>query len=281
MTGPATGPGTEPGRHSNLFVRIAAALVLVPIAIVAAFAGGWSWLALSCLTAVGLFVEWQALVGATSRPVLAGGLVALVAAGAALGLHRPGAAVLCILAGVLAVPMVADSRNRLWVSLGLIYAGAALVSSVLLRFDRNFGFEALLFVFTVVWTTDILGYFGGRGIGGPKLWVRISPKKTWAGAIAGVAGSLTLAALFAWLGQRAILPLVLLAAALSILSQLGDLFESGVKRHFNVKDSSHLIPGHGGLLDRLDGFVAVIVAAALIGAIRSGTDAAGHGLLVW
>ena len=125
------------------------------------------------------------------------------------------------------------------------------------------------------------GYFAGRGIGGPKLWPRISPKKTWAGAVGGFAASLVVAAGFAAAGVSKAGPLLLMGAALSIASQLGDLFESAVKRRFGVKDSSHIIPGHGGLLDRLDGFVAAIVLAAIFGFLRNGVDGVGRGLMVW
>jgi phosphatidate cytidylyltransferase len=163
----------------------------------------------------------------------------------------------------------------------LLYAAAALFGAVLVRADPQSGFIALLFVLLVVWITDIGGYFAGRGIGGPKLWVRVSPKKTWAGAIGGFAGSLAVAAGFAASGFGRMVPLLLLGAVLSMVSQLGDLFESAVKRHFGVKDSSNVIPGHGGLLDRLDGFVAAIVMAAVIGVIRGGFDGVGRGLVIW
>jgi phosphatidate cytidylyltransferase len=143
------------------------------------------------------------------------------------------------------------------------------------------GFVALMFVLLVVWVTDIGGYFAGRGLGGPKLWPRVSPKKTWAGAIGGLALSLVIAAAFALLGFGRMLPLLLLGTALSVVSQLGDLFESAIKRRFGVKDSSQIIPGHGGLLDRLDGFVAAIVFAALIGFMRGGLDGVGRGFMVW
>jgi phosphatidate cytidylyltransferase len=133
----------------------------------------------------------------------------------------------------------------------------------------------------VVWATDIGGYFAGRSIGGPKLWPRISPKKTWAGAIGGFMASLVVAGGFAAFGFSKTVPILFLGAVLSIGAQLGDLFESAVKRRFGVKDSSHIIPGHGGLMDRLDGFVAAVVMAAIFGLLRSGVDGVGRGLMVW
>jgi phosphatidate cytidylyltransferase len=143
------------------------------------------------------------------------------------------------------------------------------------------GFAALIFVLLIVWATDIGGYFAGRGIGGPKLWPKVSPNKTWSGAVGGFVGSLAVAGGFAASGLGKALPLLALAGVLSVASQLGDLFESAVKRRFGVKDSSHLIPGHGGLLDRLDGLVAALVLAVIVGLLRYGADGIGRGLMVW
>ena len=165
--------------------------------------------------------------------------------------------------------------------MGFVYAAAAEVASVLVRLDQSKGFAALILILLVVWVTDIGGYFAGRGIGGPKLWPRVSPKKTWAGAVGGFVASLAVALGFAAFGLGKTGPLLLLAALLSIVSQLGDLFESAVKRRFGVKDSSQIIPGHGGLLDRLDGFVAAVVMAAIFGLLRGGVDGVGRGLMVW
>ncbi len=224
----------------NLIARIGVAFILIPLAIGAAWAGGWVWAALVVPVAIGLFVEWLLIVRA--------------------------------------VP----SSSRLgWIALGAVYAAAALAGSLLVRHDAEYGFVALLMVLTVVWASDIGGYFAGKSIGGRKLAPRISPNKTWAGAIGGFVLSLLAGAGFAMAGQGRLIPLVLLAAILSVVSQIGDLFESAVKRRFGVKDSSHIIPGHGGLLDRLDGFVAAIALAALVGFLRGGADGVGRGLMVW
>jgi phosphatidate cytidylyltransferase len=187
---------------------------------------------------------------------------------------------LALVVGLAGVALLSSERRR-WTAAGFLYAAAAEIASVLVRLDQTKGFAALILILLVVWVTDIGGYFAGRGIGGPKLWPRVSPKKTWAGAVGGFAASLVVAAGFAALGLGKTGPILLLGAALSTASQLGDLFESAVKRRFGVKDSSQIIPGHGGLLDRLDGFVAAIVLAAIFGFLRDGVDGVGRGLMVW
>jgi phosphatidate cytidylyltransferase len=241
------------------------------------------------MVAIGLYVEWLAVVGlAGERRAAIGGTIALAVAGACLVFGRFEAAWIVLAIGLVAAAML-SSRLRGWSAAGFAYAAAAQMASVLLRFDTEMGFAALLFVFLIVWVTDIGGYFAGRGIGGPKLWSRVSPKKTWAGAIGGFAASLAVAAAFAALAPHRdsqllalkVGPLLGLGAVLSIVSQLGDLFESAVKRRFGVKDSSQLIPGHGGLMDRLDGFIAAMVVAAIFGVVRGGVDGAGRALMVW
>jgi phosphatidate cytidylyltransferase len=276
----ATPPLNADQGSRNLLTRVLAALVLIPVAIAAAHAGGWFWLALVILAAIGLYVEWLTIVDAVRARAVAIGVIALVSAGVCLPLGRIEAALGILALGVIAVALVSTER-RGWIALGLCYVSAALFASVLVRLDQVWGFAALMLVLLIVWATDIGGYFAGRGLGGPKLWPRVSPKKTWAGAIGGFIASFAVAAGFAALGLGKMIPLLLLAAALSSVSQAGDLFESAVKRRFGVKDSSHIIPGHGGLLDRLDGFVFAVVVAALIGFLRHGADGAGRGLMVW
>jgi phosphatidate cytidylyltransferase len=265
----------------NLMMRVVAALVLAPAAIAIAYVGGWLWTALVTLVAIGLYVEWLTVVGgARQRRVVASGVIALAVAGLCLALGRIEASLAVLVVGLAAVALLSPERRR-WNAAGFGYAAAAEVASVLVRLDHEWGFAALILVLLVVWVTDIGGYFAGRGIGGPKLWPRVSPKKTWAGAIGGFAASLVVAAGFAAFGLGKTGPVLLLGAVLSIASQLGDLFESAVKRRFGVKDSSHIIPGHGGLLDRLDGFIAAIVLAAIFGLLRGGVDGVGRGLMVW
>jgi phosphatidate cytidylyltransferase len=289
VTGDKAAPAAAEQGSRNLVMRVLAALVLAPLAIAIAYAGGWLWATLVMLASIGLYVEWLMIVGlARETRVSASGVAALAIGGICLIAGRIDAALIVLAIGLVAVALVSPERRN-WTATGFLYAAAAEIAAVLVRLDSSEGFVALAFVLLVVWVTDIGGYFAGRGIGGPKLWPRVSPKKTWAGAVGGFAASLVIAVGFVPLDpnkmdpQLAIKmgPLLLVAAFLSIVSQLGDLFESGVKRRFGVKDSSQIIPGHGGLLDRLDGFVAAIVVAAVFGVLRGGADGVGRGLMVW
>ena len=163
--------------------------------------------------------------------------------------------------------------GRAWPAVGLLYAGFSAASLSLLRGDEPFGFTAIVFLFAVVWSTDIAAYFNGRALGGPKLAPRFSPNKTWSGAIGGaaaaVAGGILVASLVAAPGSWLV---PLLALLLSIVSQIGDLAESWVKRQFGAKDSGRLLPGHGGVLDRVDGLVAAAALLYLFGAIVAEPD---------
>jgi phosphatidate cytidylyltransferase len=276
-----TAPAAMAEQGRNLHQRVAAALVLAPLTIAIAYAGGWLWSALVTLAVIGLYVEWLMIVSAAQQTrVVAPGVVALAVSGFCLAYGRIDASLSVLALGLVGVALLSPER-RGWIAAGFMYAAAAEVASVLARLDHAFGFAALMLILLVVWVTDIGGYFAGRGIGGPKLWPRVSPKKTWAGALGGFAASIAVTGGFAALGLGRTAPLLLLGAVLSMASQLGDLFESAVKRHFGVKDSSQLIPGHGGLLDRLDGFVAAVVLAAIFGALRGGVDGVGRGLMVW
>jgi phosphatidate cytidylyltransferase len=265
----------------NLLLRVVVAAVLIPLAVASAYAGGWLWTALVTAAAIGLFLEWLAVVGlAGSLALSIRGGVALALGGICFAVGRIDAALIVLALGLVAIVSTTPDR-RGWAAAGFCYAAAAEIASVLLRLDPVKGFAALIFVLVIVWVTDSGGYFAGRGIGGPKLWPSVSPKKTWAGALGGFAASLAVAVGFAAFDLGRTFPLLLAAAILSVASQLGDLFESAVKRRFGVKDSSHIIPGHGGLMDRLDGFVAAVVLAALFGFLRGGADGVGRGLMVW
>lgn len=261
-------------------MRVLAALVLAPVAIALAYAGGWLWALLVTLVSIGLFAEWLMVVGAGSVALTGIGTIVIAIMGFCVAFSALKTAVIAGFIGGAIVALIARGKF-VWAASGFAYASAALLASILLRQDLVNGFAALMFVLLVVWATDIGGYFAGRSIGGPKLWPRVSPKKTWAGALGGFAASVLVAAGFVACGFGKMVPLLLVSAILSVVSACGDLFESAVKRRFGVKDSSHLIPGHGGLMDRLDGFVAAVLTAWIIGFFRHGVHSAGSGLMVW
>jgi phosphatidate cytidylyltransferase len=270
-------------RGSELALRICSALVLVPLAIGTAFVGGWPFAVFWSVAAIGVLWEWTSLVaGADRRPVLmtGGASIALAIALVVTGHHL--AAVIVLAMGTLGAAALAPAERRTWVAGGIPYAGVLGIAPIVLRSDGEYGFLAVIFLFAIVWTTDIVAYFVGRAVGGPKLMPQVSPKKTWSGALGGTVAAVVAAVVVA---QAAALPgwfaLAMLAVVLSVFAQGGDLFESFLKRRFGAKDSSHLIPGHGGLMDRLDGFVTASVVAALIGLARGGFEAPGRGMLLW
>jgi phosphatidate cytidylyltransferase len=277
-------PSSKPGSgRSNLVLRILSALVLAPLAIGAAWYGGVPFALFWGLAAFGVWWEWSSLVAVTAaRMVMFTGVGAL---GLALALSATGrylAALIVILLGAAATIVVAPAGRGIWVGFGVLYAGSLLMAPLVVRQDPQWGFAAIILVFTVVWATDIVAYFAGRAIGGPKLWPSVSPNKTWSGALAGAAA----AALAGWVVGRFVSPgdewhVLVVGLGLSIAAQAGDLFESSVKRRFDAKDSSHIIPGHGGLMDRLDGFIVAAALAAVYGVVRAGTSHAGQGVLQW
>jgi phosphatidate cytidylyltransferase len=269
--------------RGNLALRIASSLVLAPLAIGAAYFGGIAFAAFWTIAALAVLWEWQTLVCSHDRnPVLATGAVTIAAAGVLMALARPGIAIALIGLGFFAIAVLASRVRRMWCAGGLVYAAVLMIAPVVLRRDVSLGFAAILFLFAIVWLTDIVAYFAGRGIGGPKLMPSVSPNKTWSGAVAGtgaaVAGGVVVAQQF---GIGALWPAAVVALVLSVASQAGDLMESAMKRRFHAKDASQLLPGHGGLMDRLDGFVAAAAAATLIGLARGGFDAPARGLMVW
>jgi phosphatidate cytidylyltransferase len=219
------------------------------------------------------------------RPVIAVGGAALAVSFALAAGGQPMGAIVAVIVGALGsigIAPIVPQHHRGWVAGGVPYAGAIGLAPIILRSDSEDGWVAMVFLFAIVWGTDIVAYFLGRMIGGPKLLPRVSPKKTWSGAISGlVAAVLAAVAVAKAAGLSGLSVIALVAAILSCAAQAGDLFESLVKRRFGAKDSSHLIPGHGGLMDRLDGFVFAAAIAALIGVLRGGVAAPARGLLVW
>jgi phosphatidate cytidylyltransferase len=273
----------------NLALRIASAAVLAPIVLAAAYLGGWFFLALCTLGAMGILWEWTGLVtGRSDARILAPGAAALLGAFALTAFDAPGAATAAIvlgaaLAGLLGVVgAVGGSMRWAWTGGGVLYTGIAFLGPALLRHDSEFGFRAFLFLAAIVWMTDICAYAVGRAVGGPLLWPQVSPNKTWAGAIGGLGGGVAGGIMVAYAGGLGRLATVgVVALVLSLSAQAGDFLESAIKRRFGAKDTGQLIPGHGGLMDRLDGFLVAALVALLIGIFHQGINAPGSGLLVW
>ena len=270
-------------RGGELVLRVCSALVLVPIAIGTAYLGGWPFAVFWGLAAMGVLWEWISLVARSDhRTVLMTGGASLALAVALVATGHLLAAVIVLAISTLGVAALAPAKWRTWIAAGVPYAGALGVAPVALRSDSEDGFLAVIFLFAIVWTTDVVAYFSGRAIGGPKLMAQVSPKKTWSGAIGGTLAAVIVAFVLAKaMALSGMFAIAMLAVVLSICAQGGDLFESFLKRRFGAKDSGHLIPGHGGLMDRLDGFITASVVAALIGLLRGGFEAPGRGLLVW
>lgn len=284
MTGEVPPPqgGSRSGRMADgLALRIASAVVLAPLAIGTAYLGGWPFLLFWTVAVCIIQWEWRTIVtdpNAFGAQVVGTGIGF---AGIFAMLGRLEGAALGLALGI-AVEAIFARPRRFWAAAGVLYAGVPLVACVLLRRDAGHGFAAIVFLFGIVWASDVCGYFAGRLLGGPKLWRAVSPNKTWSGAIGGAVGALAAGVAIAAYAERTNpFAIAVLALLLSAVSQAGDLLESAVKRRFGVKDASHVIPGHGGVMDRLDGFVAAATVAAAIGIARGGLDAPARGLLVW
>jgi phosphatidate cytidylyltransferase len=279
--GPAT--GSAPQRFGpDLWPRVAAAVAMGSVALAATWIGGFLFAAFWWLASIVVLWEWQRLVGGERLIVarVVAGAVALALA-ALSALHDSIAGVVAaLILGAAAVGWIAGGRQGIWAAAGVLYAGALVASVGLLRVSPSFGMASILWLFAVVWGADIAAYFAGRLIGGPRLWPRVSPGKTWAGAIVGAfAGAVLGLMLAAWTNRLA--ALFWLGLATAIVSELGDLFESALKRRFGVKDSSGLIPGHGGLMDRLDAFTSASFFAAVVAILHPRGDYIASGLFQW
>jgi len=229
----------------------------------------------------GLSWEWVKLCGGSTR-TLPGLVVApyILLAGAAAVLSQPGLGLLIVGAGIVVTRFAArraGGATPFWLPFGVLYIGLAGIALIVLRHDAAVGRDNVIFLFLVVWASDIAAYVAGRSLGGPKLAPAISPNKTWSGALGGLFGAsvVGMCVALAFGDGGSLIRTALISAMLGIATQSGDMFESWIKRRFGVKDSSGLIPGHGGLLDRLDGVLVAAPLAALICAV------AGPGIHLW
>ena len=235
------------GGKSDLGVRTMSAVVMLAVAATALWLGGFAWLAFVGLVAFGAFYEWQKLAQQISPTILG---------------------------------------RVLWSLGGIVYFGMAAATLLFLRSAPDLGMLGVLLVVLPVIATDVGAYFAGRAIGGPKIAASISPSKTWAGLLGGMlAAGIVLALAVRYIGGSSVtvsyLPVYLFAGAvIAVIAQVGDFFESWMKRRAGVKDSGSLIPGHGGLFDRTDGLIAVLFALGLAVLLLAGTTLAGGSSLL-
>jgi phosphatidate cytidylyltransferase len=269
------------GIGPDLGPRVAAAVVMGLAALATAWIGGIVFIAFWWIASVIVLWEWQRIVH-TDRLIerTAAGALGLALA-AIFAMHQSvfGATAVLLLTAA-AVGWLASAPQRIWAAAGALYAGALVVSLGLLRASPGYGLAAILWLFAVVWGADIAAYFAGRVIAGPRLWPSVSPGKTWSGAIVGIFAGAALGLLLAPWSSR-IGSLFWLGLATAVVAAFGDLFESALKRRFGVKDSSGLIPGHGGLMDRLDAFVAASVFATVVAALNAKGSFIASGLFQW
>jgi phosphatidate cytidylyltransferase len=266
---------------ADLWPRVGAAVAMGLAALVVAWIGGFVFVVFWWIGSVIVLGEWQRIVRGERLVERIGIGVLALAAAALFATHNDGLyAIATLIVGAAAVGWIADPAARVWAGAGAVYAGALVASLGLLRTSPSYGLPAVVWLFAVVWGTDVAAYFAGRLIGGPRLWPSVSPAKTWSGAIVGAVAGGSLGLLLSEWTNR-IDRLFLLGLAAAVVAELGDLFESALKRRFGVKDSSRLIPGHGGLMDRLDAFIAASAFAALFAAANSKGSFIASGLFRW
>jgi phosphatidate cytidylyltransferase len=303
-------------RWSDLTLRVASALVLLPLAIICVWLGGYAYSLLIALGCLVMAYEWLGMCGASaSDKAWFWFPIGLVAVSVSAGFGSPATSLIAVAIGTLvawafplrrasdaavhertpakpppsgtarlaegttgnARPAACIWDNKFNLAFGVPYIGLAAVAMSELRADPEAGLGNTLFVLSIVWGSDIGAYLVGRLVGGPRLAPTISPGKTWSGAVGGLvsaalAGTLVAACLSSGFSSSRVIGL---AIVLGIVSQAGDLLESALKRHFGVKDSGRIIPGHGGLLDRIDALLAVAPAAALLAL------SVGRGVVLW
>jgi len=268
--------------------RLLSAAILLPLAAFDLWLGSPYWDAVVCVFAMVMAWEWAGMCAVGVRPARAtvGGVgpagvasILAVAAGVlAAALGRYGLALLLLAACAAlatAVGMRIEGGRGRWHGFGTLYVGVPSIAIIWVRAQPVDGLATVAWLLALVIATDSGAFAAGRLIGGPKLAPRISPNKTWAGLCGGIAAAAIVGWVAAlWLRLPGVLPLTLASAVLAVVEQGGDLVESGFKRYFGVKDSSHLIPGHGGVLDRVDGLLAVASAVAV-------TELLSGGILAW
>lgn len=253
---------------TNLQQRVLSAVVLAAVVLALTWFGGLPFRILTVVMGAGVFVEWRRITQSGQKTILAKAAELLLIL--AFAMLLAGFAPQLVFAAIAVASLAGFAAKfagqaSIWLGWGILYAGVPAASLAFLRGDDRAGLIAVFFLFALVWATDIFAYFVGRTLGGPKMAPAISPGKTWSGAIGGATASVIAGlsvAGFAGLPAGPMLPVII--ALVSAWSQIGDLFESWVKRKFGVKDSGTIIPGHGGIMDRVDALAAAAAALYLI-----------------
>lgn len=269
--------------------RVVSGIVMLVVALGATWLGGWAFAALLLAGGVVLLVEWTNMTrGGERDSTFTTAIVTLALMVLAFMLQPDWIPLvpLWLVIGIIGViTMIAlnrsNDRSTNLATFGFDYIALPVIAILWLRNDTQTGLLVVLFLFAIVWGTDIMGYVCGRYFGGPKLWPAVSPKKTWSGAIGGTVAAIVAGILVGLFHPEASwLRLGLVAFCLSILSQCGDIFESAMKRHYNMKDSGRIIPGHGGLLDRVDGLLFAALGAAIFALAAGPWDQPARTILV-
>jgi phosphatidate cytidylyltransferase len=245
--------------------RLVSGLAMGAIAALCTVLGMMPFAVLVIGVAMLLSWEWGRLVhGREGDMVIAVHAAAVGGAAVLAAFDKVGLGLLLLPIGAILATLLTLGRSSVFSALGVFYVGLPAVSLIWLRSDPQLGLLAVFFVIVVVVTTDTAGFVAGRLMDGPKLWPRVSPNKTWAGMVGALAASSIIAALF-WFAvpEGSAVRLAATGAMLSFVAQAGDLAESAIKRRFGAKDTSSLIPGHGGVMDRVDGLVAAASAVGL------------------
>lgn len=276
-------PSAGPASWTDLGPRIASAAVLMLAALAGLYFGGYIFAALVGAVFAGCYREWERMVTLKPLTPVGGVLIGLIALSALVFPLAGPLATLGVIAVAIVIALVAPHPTGLWRAGGVGFFGLVIVATIALRGTDFAGFELGIFLAVVVWLTDTGAFFTGRQIGGERLAPDISPGKTWSGAVGGLAFG-TLAGLIVWLIIAPASPWwigLALAVSLSLLGQIGDLAESALKRRFRIKDSGDIIPGHGGLMDRLDSLTWVVLFVFVVGWTRGGLDGVAAGFLNW
>jgi phosphatidate cytidylyltransferase len=269
----------------ELLKRILTSIILVPITLAFVVAGGTAFTILIVLASSLIIIEWTKL---TSPRVSIIGLPMMVSVVAsaliAYEFWQVQTAFVVILFGATCLLVFNKFLciNAKFAVVGILYVTVSGVALIILRNSSELGMAAILWLFCLVWVGDTAAFFFGKLIGGALLSPRISPNKTWAGAIASMLAASSVGLITAaYIGGTSLLALTLISSVIGMAAIFGDLAESWIKRVSGVKNASNLIPGHGGMMDRVDGLIFAVILAVIIGGSRTGMNEVAEGILVW